>query len=63
MLWNKRQAEVYLSNRADVTAWFTSQEAVMVPVEPRSVETIDLVYVPPKLFVWGIDSKEMYVKL
>ena len=63
MLWNKRQAEVYLSNRADVTDWFTSQEAVIVPVEPRSVETIDLVYVPPKLFVWGIDSKEMYVKL
>ena len=63
LLWNKEQAEAYLSTRAGATAWFTPQEAVMVPVEGRSFDTLDLVYVPPKLFVWGIDSKEMYVKL
>ncbi len=63
LLWNKQQAEAYLNKRVNETAWFSLQEAVMVPVEGRAFQTLDLVYIPPKLFVWGIDSEQMYVNL
>lgn len=61
LLLDYSQAYVYLSKRTD-TNWFTKEVAEIVPVRARKFQTIDLIYVPPTTFVWGIDSEEMFVK-
>lgn len=62
MLTDIQQATAYLNSRIDTTGWFTRQEAVIKEVKGRNFVTIDLVYSPPKTFVWGIDAEEMYVE-
>lgn len=62
MLYDKTQAETYLSTRTN-TPWFTENEAVIKKVKGRNFKTIDLIYIPPKQWVWGIDASEMYVEL
>lgn len=61
LLLDRLQAEAYLSKRTDAQ-WFTPEVATIVQVNARKFQTIDLVYVPPTTFVWGIDSEEMFVK-
>ena len=62
LLYDKRQAEAYLGTRTD-WPWFTPHEAVIKEVKGRLFQTIDLVYIPPKQWVWGIDANEMYIEL
>jgi len=62
MLYDKRQAEAYLGTRTN-TPWFTPQEAVIKEVKGKMFHTIDLVYVPPVQWVWGIDASQMYIEL
>lgn len=54
------QAQTYLSKRTD--EWLPVENTAIVPVRARKFQTIDLIYVPPTTFVWGIDSEEMFVK-
>lgn len=61
LLLDYLQAQEYLSKRIDNT-WFPKEVAEIVPVRARKFQTIDLIYVPPTTFVWGIDSEEMFVK-
>ena len=62
MLYNQDQAAAYLNARAiENDAWFPKTEAVIKQVRGRNFQSIDLVYIPPKQFVWGIDAYEMYV--
>lgn len=62
LLCNENSASAYLSTRTN-TPWFTPQEAVMKKVRGRKFQTVDLVYVPPKTWVWGVDAYEMFVEL
>lgn len=61
LLLDYLQAKTYLSKRTDDT-WFPKEIAEIVQVRARKFQTIDLIYVPPTTFVWGIDSEEMYLK-
>lgn len=61
LLLDYLQAQSYLSKRID-TSWLTKDVAEIVQVRARKFQTIDLIYVPPTTFVWGIDSEEMFVK-
>lgn len=62
MLYNESQAIAYLNTRAlENDAFFPKTEAVIKKVIGRFFCSIDLVYIPPKQFVWGIDAYEMYV--
>jgi hypothetical protein len=61
LLLDYLQAQTYLSKRTD-NEWFPKEVAEIVPVRAKKFSTIDLIYVPPTTFVWGIDSEEMYVK-
>lgn len=62
LLYDKRQAEAYLGTRTH-SPWFTPQEEVIKEVRGRMFQTIDLIYIPPVQWVWGIDANEMYVEL
>ena len=62
MLYDERQAVAYLGTRTH-SPWFQPQEAVIHKVIGREWQTIDLVYIPPKQWVWGVDANEMYVEL
>ena len=61
LLLDYLQAQAYLSKRTDPT-WFPKEIAEIVAVRARKFQSIDLIYVPPTTFVWGIDSEEMFVK-
>lgn len=61
LLLDYLQAHTYLSKETD-TSWFPKEVAEIVQVRARKFQTIDLIYVPPTTFVWGIDSEEMFVK-
>lgn len=60
LLLDYLQAQTYLSKRIDDT-WFPKTIATIVPVRARKFQSIDLIYVPPTTFVWGIDSDEILV--
>lgn len=62
LLCNEQSASAYLGTRAN-DSWLTPQEAVMKKVRARKFQSLDLVYIPPKTWVWGIDSCEMYIEL
>lgn len=62
MIVDELQANLYLMNRVN-SPWFTPQEAVVKKVKGKNFQTIDLLYVPPKLFLWGVDATNMYVEL
>lgn len=57
---NSLQAASYLDIRKDCVA-YTDHEPVILPVKGKNYLTVDLIYVPPTRFVWGIDAKEMHV--
>lgn len=59
---DKAQAVRYLNTVAS-NHWLPPQWAEIRPVKTRKCQTMDLVYIPPKTFVWGIDASEMYVEL
>lgn len=61
LLLDYLQAHIYLSREAETT-WLPKEAAEIVQVRARKFQTIDLIYVPPTTFVWGIDSEEMFVK-
>lgn len=64
MLMDERQAQTYLNTRgSENDSWFTKRDGVIKQVKGRDFATIDLVYVPPKTWVWGVDANEMYVEL
>lgn len=60
MFYDKTQATSYLEKVAD---WknYKQYDPLMQKVKGRNFLTIDLIYVPPKHFMWGIDAKELYV--
>jgi hypothetical protein len=62
MLLDENSAATYLNTRT-FSPWFTPQEAMMTKVKGRNWQTIDLVYIPPKTWVWGVDAEEMYIEL
>ncbi len=60
MLINFDQAISYLASRKDCVA-YRDYTPYISKVKARNVVTVDLVYIPPKQWVWGIDAKEMFV--
>lgn len=62
LLYDHDQAMTYLESRVDED-FLSKSEAVIATVNARNLQTLDLVYIPPNNFVWGVDAKEIYVKL
>ena len=60
MLANETQAQFYLDGRKNCTA-FSDHEPYVCKVKARNLMCVDLIYVPPTRFVWGVDAKEMFV--
>jgi len=68
MLIDKNQAEFYLDSRIETQSKVERYRELykdcypfVHPVKARNFTTVDLIYVPPISFMWGIDAKEMYV--
>lgn len=61
MFYDEVQAKEYLSRNAN---WANYQEhtPMIMKVTARNLYTIDLIYIPPNHFMWGMDAKEMFVK-
>lgn len=62
MLMNANQAFAYLESRRHCVAYHDYTPYIS-KVKARRLVTVDLVYSPPKQWVWGVDAKEMYVSL
>jgi hypothetical protein len=60
MFLDSVQAASYLDIAQHSTA-YKEHEPVILPVKAKNYMTVDLIYVPPTRFVWGIDAKEIKV--
>lgn len=62
MLMGESQVHAYLNSRKNCVL-FSDHTPYICKVKARNFTTVDLIYVPPTTFVWGIDAKEIYVTL
>jgi hypothetical protein len=61
LLYNKTQAEFYLESCKDHTTFYNCTPYIS-KVKAQKFFTMDLIYVPPISFMWGIDAEEIYVE-
>jgi len=60
LLASEQQAYAYLDGRQNCVA-FSDHDPYVCKVKARNLICVDLIYVPPNRWVWGVDAKEMFV--